>query len=307
MGSAVEYLVGTGGWGYFKVGNKPSLETYSQLFDFVEVNCTFYQYPRMELVERWRRVVPPKFTFSVRCHQDLTHKFGLRPIDQAYEAIYRMSAYCNALRSPYLILETPASYVISQENVGEAWDFFSSLSLKNLRFVWEYRAPINLNVIDLMRDFNIVHCVDLSKEKAAFNLDVTYSRLFGRGQHNLYQFSDDELAEIDQNAQETNSKTVILCYHSARMHTDASRFKRYKDTGKFLPVTDFVGVDSARALLAEDTQFPISKSGLEIDQGWKVIDLSLDRRVHLSEVIEKLPDKTYSKLEDVIEELRAVL
>jgi uncharacterized protein YecE (DUF72 family) len=307
MDSTLEYLVGTGGWGYFKVGNYPSLETYSRLFDFVEVNCIFYQYPRMELVERWRRAVPPEFVFSVRCHKDLTHRFGLRPIDQAYEAVYRMIAYCNTLRSPYLILETPPSYVINQENVGEARDFFSSLSLKNVRLVWEYRAPINPAVIGLMQDFSIVHCVDLSKEKAAFNLDVTYSRLFGKGQHNLYQFTDDELVEIDQNAKETISKTVILCYHSARMHTDASRFKRYKDTGKFLPVTDYVGVDSARAVLAEDAKFPISKSRLRVDQGWKVIDLSEERRVHLSEVIEKLPDRTFSNLEEVIDELRAVL
>jgi hypothetical protein len=197
--------------------------------------------------------------------------------------------------------------VISQENSGEARDFFSSLSLKNVRLVWEYRAPINPTVINLMQDFNIVQCVDLSKEKAAFNLDVTYSRLFGKGPYNLYQFTDDELVEIGQNAQETTSKIVILCYHSARMYTDASRFKRYKDTGKFLPVTDYFGVDSARAILAEDTKFPISKSGLKVDQGWKVIDLSVEKRVHLSEVIEKLPDKTYSNLEDVIEELRAVL
>jgi hypothetical protein len=91
------------------------------------------------------------------------------------------------------------------------------------------------------------------------------------------------------------------------MHTDASRFKRYKDTGKFLPVTDYVGVDSARAVLAEDAKFPISKSRLRVDQGWKVIDLSEERRVHLSEVIEKLPDRTFSNLEEVIDELRAVL
>ncbi len=307
MGLAPQYLVGTGGWGYFKVDNRPSLKIYSQIFDFVEVNYTFYQYPRMELVERWRRIVPPKFTFSVRCHQDLTHKFGLRPIDQAYEVFYRMSSYCDALRSHFLILETPSYYMIGQENVGEIRDFFSSLNLKNIRLVWEYRAPITTTVTNLMQDFNVVQCVDLCKEKAVFNLDVTYSRLFGKGQHNLYQFTDDELAEIDRNAHETDSKTVILCYHSARMHTDASRFRRYKDTGKFLPVTDYIGVDSAKAILAEDTKFPISKSGLKVDQGWKVMDLSQNRRVHLSEVLEKVPDRTYSNLEDVIGELRAVL
>ncbi|MGE5532971.1 MAG: DUF72 domain-containing protein, partial [Bacillota bacterium] len=65
----VEYLVGTGGWAYFKVPNEPSLETYSKIFNFVEVNFTFYEYPRMSLVEGWRRRVPSEFVFSVRCHQ----------------------------------------------------------------------------------------------------------------------------------------------------------------------------------------------------------------------------------------------
>jgi hypothetical protein len=37
---------------------------------------------------------------------------------------------------------------------------------------------------------------------------------------------------------------------------------QYKGTGKFIPVTAFTGVDSARAVLAEDGQFPMSKSEL---------------------------------------------
>ena len=41
----IDYLVGTGGWGYFNVPNKPRLKAYSEIFNFVEVNNTFYQYP----------------------------------------------------------------------------------------------------------------------------------------------------------------------------------------------------------------------------------------------------------------------
>jgi uncharacterized protein YecE (DUF72 family) len=307
MASLSEYFVGSGGWSYFKVENNSSLKSYSQLFNFVEVNYTFYQYPTIEIVETWKRSVPENFVFSVRCHQDLTHKFGLKPQNQAYEVFYRMKAYCNSLNSPYLILQTPPKYVIIQENFVETRDFFSSLNLKNIRLVWEYRAPITPIITDLMRDFNIIRCVDLSKGKAEFHSDVTYSRLFGKGKHNLYQFTDDELSEIDQNAQETKSKTVFLSFHSARMYTDASRFKRYKDTGKFLPVTNYIGVDSAKAVLAEDAKFPTSKSALKVDQGWKVIDLTHDKRVHLSDVIDKLPDKTYSNIDDVINDLKAVL
>ena len=45
MWSLTDYLVGTGGWAYFKVSGKPKLKAYSEVFNFVEVNYTFYEYP----------------------------------------------------------------------------------------------------------------------------------------------------------------------------------------------------------------------------------------------------------------------
>jgi uncharacterized protein YecE (DUF72 family) len=301
------YLVGTGGWAYFKIPNKSSLKAYSELFNFVEVNYTFYEYPQFQLVERWRRAVPADFTFSVRCHQDLTHRIGFVPNNHANEIFYQMKQYCKILNSPFLVFETPPTYLINKENVKDVQDFFSSLNFQGLRLVWEYRAPINKTVIDLMQNFEIIHCVDLSKQNPCFSLDITYSRLFGKGQHNIYQFTDDELAEINQKAEQKHSKTIILSYHGARMITDAARFKHYKDTGKFLPVTPYTGADSAKAVLGEDAQFPATKSELKVDQGWKVIDIDSDRRAHLFEILEKIPNKTYCCLEEVITELRAVL
>ena len=101
-----DFLVGTGGWAYFKVPNKPSLKAYSEVFNFVEVNYTFYEYPSTRMVERWRKTVPKDFTFSVRCHQDLTHKIGLKPVDEAYQVFGQMVTYCRILDSPFLVLET---------------------------------------------------------------------------------------------------------------------------------------------------------------------------------------------------------
>ena len=300
-----DFLIGTGGWAYFKVPNKKSLKVYSELFNFVEVNNTYYQYPSFQTFKRWRKVVPNDFTFSVRCHHDLTHNLGFVPLNQAYKIFYQMRQYCDILNSPYLVLETPATYLINKKNEKETRDFFSSLSINGLRLIWEYRAPITQIVVGIMEDFGIIHCVDLSKQKSSFDLDVTYSRLFGKGQHNIYQFNDDELAEIDRKAQDTNSKIVILSYHGARMNSDAARFKHYKLTGNFLSVTAYTGIDSAKAVLSEDIIFPITKAELKAKQGWKVVDLTPDRRVHLSGVLANLPEKTYSSLDEVIKELRA--
>lgn len=88
------------------------------------------------------------------------------------------------------------------------------------------------------------------------------------------------------------------------MNTDAARFMQYNKTGKFMPVTSFTGVDSARAVLSEDAKFPSSKAELIESQGWKVVDLSMDKRVHLSELLSTIPEKTYSDVDEIAKELK---
>ena len=302
-----DYLVGTGGWAYFKVSGKPKLKAYSEVFNFVEVNYTFYEYPDQWTVEGWRRTVPKDFKFAVRCHQDLTHKVGLRPMDEAYNVLGQMLTVCRILDSPFLVLETPASYAMDREALDCARAFISSLNLHNVRLVWEVRAPLTTKVADLMRDFDVIQSVDLSKSSPSVESDVIYSRLFGKGEHNIYQFTDDELLDVDRKIETASPRVAALSYHGVRMNVDAARFMRYKKTGKFLPITEFTGIDSARSVLSEDAQFPISKSELLKHQGWKVIDLTLEKRVRLSQLLSKVPEKTYNSVDEVAEALEAII
>ena len=302
-----EYLIGTGGWAYFNVPNKSTLKAYSEIFNFVEVNYTFYEYPSTGMVERWRRTVPNDFTFAVRCHQDLTHRIGLEPIDQAYEVFNRMIFVCRILDAPFLHLLTPASYIFDDVRIKQARNFFSTINTKGVRFAWEVRSPITSKLVNLMQDFKIIHSVDLSREEPAYKSDVIYTRLFGKGKRNIYQFTDEELIEVDQRILRSEAKVATLTYHGIRMNTDALRFKNYKETGRFLPVTAYTGIDSAKAVLEEDAKFPSTKTELIRHQGWKVIDLTVGKRVHLSELLSKLPEKTYNGIQEIVKDLEAFL
>ena len=307
MQSLTDYLIGTGGWAYFKVPDKPPLKAYSDIFNFVEVNYTFYEYPDTGLVEKWRRTVPSTFTFSVRCHQDLTHRIGLKPVDEAYNVLARMVNYCNILDSPFMILETPASYVISHEEAKNARDLLSSFNFRDVNLVWEIRSPLTEEALNLMQDFNIIECVDLSIKTPSVESNTVYSRLFGKGKHNVWQFTDNELLNVDHEVENINPQIAALSYHGVKMNMDAARYMQYKKTGEFVPITDFTGVDSARVVLAEDTMFPLSKSALIENQGWKVIDLTLDKRVHLAELLVNIRDKTYNSVDEVAEALEEVM
>lgn len=167
----------------------------------------------------------------------------------------------------------------------------------------EVRSVITENVVNLMQDFDVVHSVDLSKEEPAFKSEVVYTRLFGKGEHNIYQFVDEELEEIDHRILRSEARRVIASFHGLRMNTDAIRFKEYKKTGAFLPVTSFTGADSVRQVMSEDAEFPSSKAKLIGHQGWKVVDLTSNKRVHLSELLSKIPEKTYNDLHEVVEAL----
>jgi len=159
----------------------------------------------------------------------------------------------------------------------------------------------------LMQDFGIVQSVDLSREKPAGASEVVYSRLFGKGWHNRYQFTDDELLEIDAKLTLAQPRIATLAYHGMRMNTDAARFKVYKKTGKFMQVTPFTGAESVKAVLSEDAKFPESKAELVKQQGWKVVDLTSEKRVHLSDLLSKIPAREYTNLDEVVTALEAVI
>ena len=91
------------------------------------------------------------------------------------------------------------------------------------------------------------------------------------------------------------------------MNTDAARFKRYVETRTFIPVTALTGIDSVKAVLQEDAEFPSTKNQLIKDQGWKVIDLTSRKRVHLSDLLSKLPEKSYHSVQEVTKEIEAFM
>jgi len=123
--------------------------------------------------------------------------------------------------------------------------------------------------------------------------------LFGKGKHNIYQFTDKELMEIDQKARKNGSKMAALSFHGLRMNTDAVRFLHYKQKRKFIPATSFTGVESVKAVLSEDAKFPTSRMELIAHQGWKVVDVTTEKRVHLSELLSKISKTSFISIDEV--------
>ncbi|MHA1917031.1 MAG: DUF72 domain-containing protein [Candidatus Ranarchaeia archaeon] len=299
-----DFLIGCGGWAYFQVNGITPLEAYSSAYDFVEINSTFYEIPNIELVKKWRKTVPKNFEFAVRCNQKLTHDLHFENIEESYQIYNKMKSICDILQSKFLVFGTPKSFQFTEKRIDKIINFFESIEQSNFHFVWEIRRhekqEIPSRIINFLTEKEIIHSVDLTKEEPKTNHEIIYSRLFGKGWHNVYQFTNKELVQLANKIEKLDPKIIAISFHNSKMYKDSARYKVFKHTGIFPQVTKGISEESIREILLEDAKFPYSKKELVKDQGWKVIELSNNRNVHASDLFEKLPDKEYNDVNDIL-------
>ncbi len=299
----MDALVGAGGWGYFTGG----LEAYARGFRFVEVNASFYRPVPEAYARRWRSRVPEDFVFALKASQVITHVDKLHATERGRTALAHDLRIAGTLLAPFVLLETPASLRFEKEELSGLRDL-AAMVPRGPRLGLEVRAyrrgPLPHELERAMADGQVLDVVDLSQTKPRVADSDVYTRLFGPGSSNVYQFDDAEMREIDRSS--GDAVRIAFTFHGVRMYQDAARFLTFKRTGAFPAATDRLGLASLEEVLRPDARFPASKDDLVKDQGWKVFDLDDKTRAHAAKFLERLPEKVYADLSQVVSDLRAV-
>src|SRR3990172_13027539 len=103
--------VGTSGFSYpewrgtFYPEDLPAeemLKFYSRTFSTVELNNTFYRFPRIAQVEEWHKATPRGFRFGVKANRLITHTRRLRGVDELVRLQLEREAGPNDHTSPLL-------------------------------------------------------------------------------------------------------------------------------------------------------------------------------------------------------------
>ena len=253
---------------------------------------------------------PRRFSITVRAHRSITHQYKLQHTKENLKRLEEMKKICEILQAEILLLQTPPSLEITKDVIENFRDLLSSIELNKLRIALEFRGKVSTYLKELLQslqEYNIINSVDLLKgEFPAYKSDILYSRLFGKGERNIYQPTDQELKEIDIRAKTGKFKQVVLSFHSQRMYKDAGRFKIYKQAGKFPSVTKTTGLSSLMEILKEDNIFPATKEQLIKHHGWKLFDYTQEKRVRAIEFLQKLPSREFQNVNQVIELLQSV-
>lgn len=294
-------------------GFPTSMKKYFERFSLVELNSTFYQYPRERTVEGWRERAPESFEFTVKVHQDVSHKAKLKVGEASLEAFEQMKRICKILGSKILLFQTPSSF--RPDRLGDAEEFFGSVQHEGLILVWETRgsawesADVRERLRRVLESLDVGHVTDPFKVLPVYTGEVAYFRLHGLGERMYYyQFSDSELRRLKNlvGSYEGEGKMVYVLFNNLAMFEDAGRFMTFLSKGVFPKVTGSVGLGSVRSVV-ERTRFPTSKSMLMRRIGWRLIEVEEGKQVRLGKLLADLPSKSYESAEEVIEEVKVLL
>ena len=109
--TASRFLIGASGYSYKEwKGNfypddmKPDgmLAFYSSKLPTVEINNTFYQMPKVNVLENWAAATPAHFRFAIKASRRITHDARIKADASAdsVEFLYRNLAALGAKRGP---------------------------------------------------------------------------------------------------------------------------------------------------------------------------------------------------------------
>jgi uncharacterized protein YecE (DUF72 family) len=196
--------VGTSGWSYdhwdgvlYEPGTRPSarLGRYVAEFDTVELNASFYRWPRPAMFASWNRRLPPGFAMTVKAPRGLTHAKRLYAPEQWIDRIAAGLHELRDRRGCLLVQLAPGH----QRDDARLEHFLRHLPWWT-RPVIEFRHPSWLDdrVFELLAAHQAAYCVTsgagLPCELRA-TAPYTYVRLHGPDHRDLYvgSYSDDDL------------------------------------------------------------------------------------------------------------------
>jgi len=234
MSCQSKIYIGTSGWSYpkgrgtwagyfYPAGRINELEYYSQFFNTVEINSSFYRPPNPGYVYNWARLTPPDFRFAVKLWQKFTHPRMYQAATGETAAISQddVDLFHHSLEPLYkagklgaLLAQFPPSF--KNDRYGQ------QILLAVFRAFGQYRLAVELrhrswsddvHTADLLREHNVAW-VQIDEPKFPSSIaadipltaDIAYFRFHGRNKENWwtgdsetrykYLYSPEEIKEL---------------------------------------------------------------------------------------------------------------
>ncbi|HXZ43716.1 MAG TPA: DUF72 domain-containing protein [archaeon] len=225
---------------------------YYRRFPVVEIQQSFYNLPRVQTAERWRREALtrrsrnglPDFEFTMKAWQLITHEpssptyrrlrkaipeaekhlFGnFQPTEAVLNAWAGTEAVARAMGASVIVFQCPPRFTPMPSHVENLRKFFRTIDRRGFVAAWEPRGDWAPDLVHrLCAELDLVHVVDPLKQPPQSE-GLRYFRLHGVTGYRYLHTDQDLQAVVEQCEMET--PTYVL-FNNLFMGEDALRLQK---------------------------------------------------------------------------------
>jgi len=220
--------IGTSGWAYphWKNGvfypedfKDHELKYYQRFFNSVELNASFYHLPKEKTFEKWRKLVPKDFIFSVKGSRYISHILRLSEPREPLENLLENASELKEKLGPIFFQFSP-SFKADPKKLFE----FAKILPKNQRFAFEFRNAswFDPEIYKILAKNNLALIFSDTPQYPyveEITADFIYLRLHGHEVLYASHYNPKQLEEYAQKIKKWHKeKRDIYCYFDNDAH-----------------------------------------------------------------------------------------
>ena len=197
-------------------------QRYSEEFDTVEINASFYRVPKPETFDGWREKAPPGFRYAVKVNRFITHLKKLVGVEEELAVFIELARKLGPALGP-LLYQLPPSLKLDIQRLEN----FLKLIPSALGNVFEFRnaswyVPEVYALLDSYGASFCVHDMPGSKSERVAVGPLAYVRFHG-GQGKYWgRYSDEGLLSwTDWILDQSRAGRSVWCYFNNDIHGHA--------------------------------------------------------------------------------------
>lgn len=198
-----------------KLPQKKWFEYYCQHFSTLELNVTFYRFPRLSVLQNWYDSCPENFRFAVKAPRVITHFKKFNDTERMLEDFYNTVKEGLKEKCGCCLFQLPPNYSYSEEKLRK---IISSLD-KDIKNVIEFRHDSwwREEVFYELGKAQISFCgmshPTLPRD-VIYNTDLLYYRF--HGEENLYSslYSLDILTDFSKKINQIDIKEAFIFFNN---------------------------------------------------------------------------------------------
>lgn len=183
---------------YKNIKKKDRLKHYSQNFNTVEINYSFYKLPSISTYKKWIKETPSDFCFALKLSRYITHVKRLKNVKGAFNEFLRRANTLSYKLGPILV-QLPSNFKLDLSIMEE---FLNYINKSKKRFAFEFRNDVfeSKELISLFKKYDVAVVFSHAStfpyfEKEEITSDFIYLRLHGPSHLYASKYSDRDLNE----------------------------------------------------------------------------------------------------------------